>query len=212
VTAGGAPALAGMVDAAARYAELSRAAADLSDRALAASAKWAAEMLCGLPPGAAGGAAEQLAADATARGAATDPPQLMLARACFADRVRRKLPRSDHAAARPSLNAAALPGRREGGPAALAGGGKGSPLGSQRESQRHHRRGSAEPPAAARPMNLLAPITDAHPHAQEYSRAAHILAALTPPPGPPPPAGGAAAKALFLRAYCLYLAGEKRRE
>jgi hypothetical protein len=76
-----------MADAGACYAELSRAAADLSDRALAASAKWAAEMLCGLPDGAADAAAPQLAADAAARGAAPDPPQLMLARACFADRV-----------------------------------------------------------------------------------------------------------------------------
>ncbi|KAI8473690.1 MAG: hypothetical protein J3K34DRAFT_518801 [Monoraphidium minutum] len=122
------------------YAELSRAAADLSERGLHASSKWAAEMLCGLPPGAAPAAAERLAADAAARAAAPDPPALLLARACFADR--------------------------------------------------------------------------------EYSRAAHLLASLAPPPDALPhgaaagggDGGGVAAKALFLRAYSLYLAGEKRRE
>ncbi|GBF90303.1 anaphase-promoting complex subunit 8 [Raphidocelis subcapitata] len=126
-----------MADAAARFAELSAAAAELTDRGLTAAAKWATEMLCGLPPGAAAGAAELLAVDAAARAADPDPPTLLLARACFSDR--------------------------------------------------------------------------------EYARAAHLLAHLAPGPhsgalGGKAAAAGAPAKALFLRAYSLYLAGEQRRE
>lgn len=54
--------------------------------------------------------------------------------------------------------------------------------------------------------------------AQEYARAAHLLAALAPGPHSGGGPGGKAAaagpppKALFLRAYSLYLAGEQRRE
>jgi hypothetical protein len=77
----------GAMSAAAHYAELSRAVTDLRERGLQQSAKWAAEMLCGLPADAATGAADALAADAAASARAPDPPALLLARACFADRV-----------------------------------------------------------------------------------------------------------------------------
>lgn len=76
-----------MADGAGRYAELSRAVLDLQERGLAASAKWATEMLCGLPPEAAETAGDKLAAAAAERGRRPEPPALMLARACFADRV-----------------------------------------------------------------------------------------------------------------------------
>lgn len=60
--------------------------------------------------------------------------------------------------------------------------------------------------AAARPASadaLLAPVTvppSPSPPAQEYRRAAHVLTGV---PG---------AKPLFLRSYCLFLAGERRKE
>jgi len=75
-----------MADAA-RYAELWCAAVDLSDRGLQQPAKWATEMLCGLPPGSAAAASDLLAAAAGECARAPDPPALMLARCCFTDRV-----------------------------------------------------------------------------------------------------------------------------
>lgn len=78
------------MDAASRYAELSRAVLDLSERGLHQSAKWATEMLCGLPAEAMDAAAGKLAAAAAERARCPDPPAFLLARACFADRVSAK--------------------------------------------------------------------------------------------------------------------------
>ena len=168
-------------DAAARYVELALAVADLSERGLNASAKWAAEMLCGLPPEAAEAGALKLSAARAARAAdakAREPPELLLARACFADR---EYARAAH------ILAAAAPG------------------------------GAGDDDVAFRDANGgVAAAAFRSPGVFDASAAA----AQSPAAAAPLPAGAgggydggsAAAKALFLRAYSLYLAGEQRRE
>lgn len=169
-----------------RAEELRQAVSDCRQRALHASAKWAAAALCGLPEEELMGASQQAS---TSGGGGGTSPTYELARCLFDQKVR-CLPvvRAPCARLLACGTCSAAPARARACHHRAAC--TSAACASARASCRR------QPPL--RPPNRLGPCP---PRAlQEYRSAAHMLAGAEEP------------LPLFLRCYATYLAGEKRKE